>query len=231
MAREFTKNMFIMLLSIMVGAVIITYFVGDVVYQSSLKSLTTQHTVELETIEEMNINFTDHFLKSSALLDSAREDRALGNYYFDLAFLWYQSALSETNNSTMDLYKNRTIDNCTSAIPQYQYSHDNFETAKSYFSTTKNYTTYVKYWEILDLYIGLTGSGSNLAMLRHNASGYLRLLAENLTFVNGSAGYLDNMSELMDLFNETMGMYGEELEIYEGYEEEIDEYQFFDEIR
>ena len=220
-----------MLLSIMIGAVIITYFVGDVVYQSSIRSLTTQHTIELETIAEMNINFTDHFLKSSALLDSAREDRATGNYYFDLAFLWYQSALSEKNSSIMEVYKNRTIDNCTSAIPQYQYSHENFKIAKSYFNATKNYTTYVKYWEILDLYIGLTQSGSNLAMLRYNASGYLRLLAENLTFVNGSAGYMDNMSELMDLFNDTMEMYGEELEIYEGYEEEIDEYQFFDEIR
>jgi hypothetical protein len=146
MAREFTKNMFIMLLSIMIGAVIVTYFIGDVVYQSSLRSLTTQHSVELEAIEEMNINFTDHFLKSSALLDSAREDRATGNYYFDLAFLWYQSALSGKNSSMMELYKNRTIDNCTSAVPQYQYSHDNFEIAKSYFSATKNYTTYVKYW-------------------------------------------------------------------------------------
>ncbi|MCK5030429.1 MAG: hypothetical protein KAR64_03085, partial [Thermoplasmatales archaeon] len=60
-------------------------------------------------------------------------------------------------------------------------------------------------------------------MLRYNASKYLKHLTENITVINGSAA-LDNVSDLMDLFNGTMGMYGSELDIYEGYEEEIDEY-------
>lgn len=231
MAREFTKNMFVMLLSIMVGAIIVTYFVGDIVYQSNIRSLTTQHTVEIETIEGKNINFTDHFLKSSVLLDSAREDRAFGNYHFDLAFLWYQSALSERNSSLMELYKNRTIDNCTNAMPQYLNSHQNFESAKSSFNDTKPYTSYEKYLEILDLYVGLTGSGARLAMLRYNATMYLKQLAENLTMINGTAGYSENMSELMDLFNKTMEDYEDELETYEEYQEEIDEYEFFEETR
>jgi len=231
MAREFTKNMFVMLLSIMVGAIIVTYFVGDIVYQSNIRSLTTQHTVEIETIEGKNINFTDHFLKSSVLLDSAREDRAFGNYHFDLAFLWYQSALSERNSSLMELYKNRTIDNCTNAMPQYLNSHQNFESAKSSFNDTKPYTSYEKYLEILDLYVGLTGSGARLAMLRYNATMYLKQLAENLTMINGTAGYSENISELMDLFNKTIEDYEDELGTYEEYQEEIDEYEFFEETR
>ncbi|GAI56025.1 unnamed protein product, partial [marine sediment metagenome] len=36
MERLFTKNMFVMLLSIMIGAIIITYFVADIVYRSNI---------------------------------------------------------------------------------------------------------------------------------------------------------------------------------------------------
>lgn len=215
----------------MMGAIIITYFVADIVYRSNIETLTTQHTAEIETMEKMNINFTSHFLKSSVLLDSAREDRAIGNYHFDLAFLWYNSALSEKNSSTMELYKNRTIDNCTNAMPNYLNSHQNFKIAKSFFNDTKSYTSYPKYLEILDLYVELTGSGSRLAMLRYNASKYLKQLAENLTIINGTVTYLENVSESMDLFNETMDDYEEESETYDEYQDAIDEYEFFDEIR
>ena len=231
MAREFTKNMFVMLLSIMVGAVIITYFVGDIMYQSNIRSLATQHTVELESIEERNINFTDHFMKSSSLLDSAREDRAFGNYYFDLAFLWFNSALSETNSSIFEVYRNRSIDNCTEAMPNYLNSYNNFGQAKNSFNSTKNYTTYQKYWDIIDLYIGLTGSGARLSMLRYNASIYLEYLAENLTMKNGTVAYMDNVSDLLDMFNETMMLYDEELGLFEEFDDALDEYEFFDEIR
>ena len=64
MARELDRNMFIMLLSIMIAAIIITYFAADIVRRSEIEKLTT----EIETIEERNINFTDRFLKSSVLL-------------------------------------------------------------------------------------------------------------------------------------------------------------------
>jgi hypothetical protein len=215
----------------MIGAIIITYFVADIVYQSNIRTLKEAHTIEIETIEERNINFTDHFVKSSVVLDSAREDRASGNYHFDLAFLWYNSALSEKNSSIMELYKNRAIDNCTNAMPNYLNSNNNFEEAKDFFNDTKAYTSYDKYIEILDLYVNLTGSGAKLAMLRYNASVYLKYLAENLTLINGTVTYLENVSELMDLFNETLDAYDEELEVYEEYKDAIDEYEFFEEIR
>jgi len=224
MAREFTKNMFVMLFSIMIGAIIITYFVGDIIYRSDIETLTVQHTTEIESLEEMNINFTSHFLSSSVLLDKSREDRAFGDYHFDLAFLWYNSALSETNETIMDLYKARAIDNCTNAMPNYINSHLNFEEAQASFSDTKAYTTYPKYLEILDIYVNLTSSGARLTMLRYTASQYLKYMAENLS--------LDmNISALFELFNETMDIYDEELDIYEDYRDEIDEYEFFEEIR
>lgn len=231
MGREFTKNMFIMLLSIMVGAVIITYFAADIVNRSTIENLTIEHTAEIETITGKNINFTNNFLKSSVLLDLAREYRAFGNYNFDLAFLWYSSALAERNISTIELYTQRTIDNCTEAMPNYLNSHGNFLESKVSFENTKNYTNYDKYLEILDIYIGLTGSGARLTMLRYNASQYLLLLAENLTIEDGSVTYLTNMSDILGLFNETMMLYGMELAIFEEFQDLIDEYDFFEEIR
>lgn len=223
MARLFDRNMFIMLLTIMIGFITITYFIADVVNQSKIDDLTTAHFTEMESIEKMNINFTNNFLESSVLLDTAREYRAFGNYHFDLASLFFTSALSERNISIMESYKNITIDNCTKAMPKYNISGLNFKTASSFFDNTKKYTEYGGYLKLLDLYINLTESGAKLTMLRYNASKYLKYLTENITVINGSAA-LDNVSDLMDLFNETMGMYGSELITYEGYEEEIDEY-------
>jgi len=223
MARLFDKNMFIILMAIMIGFIIITYFVADIVNQSKIDTLTTAHVSEVEAIEEMNINFTNNFLESSVLLDSAREYRAFGNYHFDLASIFFNSALSEKNISMMELYKNRTIDNCTEAMPKYNISNLNFEAASSFFENTKKYTEYDGYLKLLDIYVNLTESGARLTMLRYNASKYLKYLAENITVVNGIVA-LDNVSDLMDLFNETIEMYGGESEIYDIIEEELDEY-------
>ncbi len=222
----FTKNMFIMLFSIMIGALVITYFVADIVHRSNIETLTIEHTAEIETIEGRNINFTDHFLSSSVLLDKSREDRAFGNYHFDLAFLWFRSALVEKNESEFDLFNERTIGNCTDAMENYLISHQNFNEAKMYFNDTKSYTTYPKYLEILDLYVNLTGSGARLTMLRYNASYYLRCMAENLSFENDT-----NISALYELFNETTLLYTQELEIYEEIQDDIDEYEFYEELR
>ena len=223
MAKLLDRNMFIMLLAIMIGFITITYFVADIVNQSKMNKLKTFHTTEMESIEKMNINFTNSFLESSVLLDTAREYRAFGNYHFDLASLFFTSALSEQNASIMESYKNITIDNCTKAMPKYSISSLNFKTASSFFDNTKKYTEYSGYLKLLDLYINLTESGARLTMLRYNASEHLKYLTENITVINGFAA-LDNVSGLMDLFNETMGMYGSELNTYEEYEEEIDEY-------
>lgn len=228
MVREFTKNMFIMLLAIMVGIIIITYFVADIANRSKIKTL--EETII--TVKGMNENFTSYFLKSSVVLDQAREDRAFGNYHFDLAFLWYQSAISEKNSSLMYLNKGRGIDNCTNALPNYYNSYLNFEEAKNFFIDTKAYSE-EKHLSILDLYVILTESGSRLAMLRYNASIYLMYLTENLTFdaTNNSVIYMENVTDLLGLFDITMQAYQKEQKIYDQIQEEIDEYEFFDEIR
>lgn len=233
MARIFDRNMFVMLLSILVGITMITYFVADIVNRSRIESLTAEYNVEITTIKGQNENFTSSFLKSSVVLDQAREDRAFGNYHFDLAFLWYNSALSEKNSSYFESYKSRGIDNCTNALPKYLYSHENFEESKSFFNSTKAYTEYTKYLDILDLYVQLTASGSRLTMLRYNASLYLMYLIENLTFnpENNSVSYLTNVTGLLDLFEGAMGAYEEELDEYEELQDEIDEYEFFEESR
>jgi len=223
MARLFDRNMFIILMAIMIGFITITYFVADIVNQSKIDTLTTAHVSEVEAIEEMNINFTNNFLESSVLLDSAREYRAFGNYHFELASIFFNSALSEKNISIMELYKNRTIYNCTEAMPKYNISNLNFKTASRFYDNTKKYTEYEGYLKLLDIYVNLTESGARLTILRYNASKYLKYLAENITVINGMVA-LDNVSDLMDLFNETLYMYGSESDIYDIYEEELDEY-------
>jgi len=233
MAREFTKSMFAMLVAIMMGVFIITYFVADIVNRSKIETLATEHDIEITTINEKNENFINCFFKASVVLDQAREDRAFGNYHFDLAFLWYNSALYEKNSSTLELYKTRGIDNCTESLPYYVNSYGNFEDARIYFKETISNTTYDRHITIIDLYINLTYSGSNLSMHRYNASLYLMYLTENLTFnfESNNVTYLSNVSELLTLFNMAIQSYNTELEKYNGYQQEIDEYEFFDEIR
>lgn len=233
MGREFDRNMFIMLLSIMVGVIIITYFVGDIVNQSTIETLNKEHKAKISNILGESENFTSMFLKSNVLLDKAREQRAEGNYNFDLAFLWYTSALNEKNETTMELYKSRGTDNCTNALPNYINSRYNFIEAQKFFQYTKSYTNYAKYITILDIYIGLTGSGSNLTMYRYDACIYLTYLTENLTFdpENNNVTFLENVSFIMMMFDFAMGAYEEEQDDYDEYQDEIDEYEFFDEIR
>jgi hypothetical protein len=223
MARVFDKNMLIMTTAVMVGVVVITYFVGDIVHQSQLTQLNTEHVSEIETIEERNINFTSSFLESSVLLDSAREDRAFGNYHFDLAHLFYISALSEDNETVFEDYQYRCISNCSSAMPMYETAHENFKMASSFYDTTKKFTDYENYIVLLSMYVNLSDSGARLTLLRYNASMYLMMLAENITFVNGSA-ILENVTALEDLFNSTMMMYAGEMGNYEEIQKEIDEY-------
>ena len=50
MAREFTKNMFVMLVAIMVGVFIITYFVADIINRSKIETLTTEHVAKIKTL-------------------------------------------------------------------------------------------------------------------------------------------------------------------------------------
>jgi len=234
MVRIFDRNMFIMLLSIMVGVVIITYFYADLQNRMRTEQLISEHTAEIKTIESKNINFTNGFIHSLGLLDIAREYRADGNYNFDLAMIWYTSALSELNSTKLDDYKTRTIENCDSAVVNYTYSYNNFVEARNRFDLTKDFVNYDVYLNILDLYMNLTDSGSRLVTLRINASNYLKNIVENLTIVDNTVSYMTNVTDLLDLFNATMAEYISEENVYSGIEDQIEkEYNIigFNEIR
>lgn len=222
-ARIFDRNMFIMMLSIMAGFIIITYFVADIMHNMQIEQLTSEHTSEIELIEENNIYFTTSFLESSVLLDSAREDRAFGNYHFDIARLFYTSALSETNESVMEEYKVLCDSNCSEALPKYHTAHLNFELATSFFDNTKKYTEYQSYLTLLSMYMNLSSSGARLTLLRYNATKYLKMLSENITFSDNGA-VLENMTALLDMFNETLAAYAMESGNYQDIQDLIDEY-------
>ena len=229
MPKEFNKNMFIMLLSIMVGAVIITYFYADIerrseidTYKEEIKTITS----EKEYITSQSKNFTDNFFKSLGSLDLSREYRSEGNTFFDLA----------ANINYPQKEYDRVIENCTEAMVQYIISYENFLDTKGYFNDTKAYTKAFSgvdaetYIGIINLYIDLSQSGANLCMLRYNASKYLIYIAENLSLYGESA----NITELFELYNITKDeLYFEELFIYNGIKEEIEnEYgKFFNPIR
>ena len=116
----------------------------------------------------------------------------------------------------------KTIENCTSAMESYIFSFDNFLNTASFFDTTKNYTSEVKYSSIIDLYIGLSESGASISMIRYNASRYLRSIAENLSMY----GEGTNVSNLLVLFNETNDLYDQEIGDYNDLIDEI-ENEFF----
>jgi hypothetical protein len=117
-------------------------------------------------------------------------------------------------------------------MPKYYYSHLNFKDSKEYFNQTIAFAS-EKYHEVLNLYVKLTTSGSKLTTLRYDASKYLMYLIENLTFdpINNNVTYLENVTELMVLFAGVMADYQGELGNYEDIQDEIDEYEFFEEIR
>jgi hypothetical protein len=222
MAREFTRNMFIMLVSIMVGVIIVTFFVGDIMNRSKIEILTEQHTIEISDINSRNENFTNYFLQGAVKLDSAREVREIANYYFDFALFWFNNALV---NQSKNLTK-QCIDNCTNAMQKYLGSHENFGKSKPYFMNARNYTNNSRYLEVLGYYIGFAGTGQNITMLRYNASDYLRRAAQNLSF-----GNMENVTLLMENFTVIEQAYQEAQQQYQEYRYQIDGYIFFSTIR
>jgi hypothetical protein len=220
MARLFDKNMFIMMVAIMVGIVIITFFIADIVNQSKIDVLTGEHVVEIDDINSRNENFTDYFLQGSVTIDSGREIREVGNYYYDFALFWYSTALADMTNTSIE----KCIENCLSAMAEYSTSYEKFGFSKPFFEDAKTYTD--RYDTILDHYIEFVQAGQTVTMLRYNASNYLRQIAENLTVEN-----MENMSMLMELFNETIALYGNALGAYEDIKDQIDGFIFFSEIR
>ncbi len=222
MSREFNRNMFIMLFAIMIGAIIITYFAADITRQTQIDELTESHVVEIAGINNKNENFTDNFLEGSLRMDSARETREVANYYFDFAFFWYNTALANTTNMTIQ----QCVENCTDAMNQYLTAYEKFGESKPSFKAAKNFTDKEKYIEVLGYYERLSDAGKNITILRYNMSSYLMKMAQNL-----SIGNMSNIVMLEELFNETMDLYGGALEEYEELKDQIDEYTFFEEDR
>jgi len=222
MAREFTKNMFIMLVSIMVGVIVITYFVADIINRSKIETLTVEHAGEIQDLNSRNENFTNYYLQGSITMDSAREIREVGNYHFDFALFWFNNALINISTSFIQ----RCIDNCTYAMLNYLSSYEKFGDSKPYFEKALGYTNKSKYIEALGYYINFSIAGQYITLLRYNASDYLRRAAENL-----SLGNMDNASFLMENFTLTEEMYMEGLEGYNDLKNQIDGFLFFDPIR
>ena len=222
MAREFTRSMFIMLVSIMVGVVIITYFIGDIINRSKIETITEQHVTEITDINSRNENFTNNFLQGSVKIDSAREVREIANYFFDFALFWFNNALANQSSNLTTL----CIENCTNAMEKYLDSYENFGNSKPYFINARSYTNNSRYLEILGYYIGFAGAGQNITILRYNASDYLRRAAENLSF-----GNMDVVAFLIENFTFVEQAYQEAVQKYQEYRYQIDGYIFFSTIR
>jgi hypothetical protein len=211
-----------MLAAIMIGVIIITYFIADIQRRTEIETLTIEHVGEIQDITYKTENFTDYFLQGVVKIDAAREIREIANYYFDFALFWYQTTLSTQVNTTID----QCIDNCTIAMVNYLDSNYRFSEAKPFFSTAQQYTSRDKYIEVLGYYVSFAGSGQTITMLRYNASRYLKYAAENL-----SIGNIENVTIFMELFNETETLYQGAVGEYTEQKGQIDEYLFFDEIR
>jgi len=233
MARLFDRNMFIMLFAIMIGVVIITFFIADLTNSSKITTLETEHAGEIKTINTQNENFISNFIRSTVELDKSREYRAEGNHNFSFALFWYQSALVEDNITKFNLAKTDGIENCINAMPLYMKSYDNFVLANGFFNNTKSNTTNSKYLEILDLYVNLTDSGSRLALLQYNATVLIKLLTENLIIdeQTGEIAYLENMTEILEELEDLLEEIDDLEEEYKYVQTIIDDYEFFDEIR
>lgn len=216
MVREFDRNMFVMLLAIMIGAVIITYFVADLQNKTRIETLEIEHAIEIEDIYSKTENFTDNFLQGSIMMGSAREVREVANYYFDLAAkIWYPQGQYE-----------KVIDNCTAAMDRYLTSYQKFGESKPYFIAAKTYTDNPSYIGVLGYYVDFAGSGENITLLRYNACKYLMYAAENL-----SLGQIENATFLMENFSMLEELYEEELLEYDMQKDLIDLYVFFEEDR
>ena len=202
MAREFNRNMFIMLISIMVGVIVITFFMADISRQSEVDELNKQHGIEVETITTekeaaiaLSENLTDNFFKSLGSLDFSREYRAKGDSYFDnAAVICYPLKQYE-----------EMMKNCSLAIVEYELAYKEFLDSSDYFEDTKEYAPEgSKYYSIINLYIELTLSGANVCKLRYNTTNYLSQIAENLSLY----GEAVNITDLLDLYNESVELYG-----------------------
>lgn len=222
MVRLFDRNMLAMMIAIMAGIIIITFFIADIVNQSEIDTITYDFQVEIMDVHSRNENFTNNFLQGSILMDSSREIREVGNYHFDFALFWYNTALTNISDDIITL----CISNCTDAMENYFSSYESFGKSSPYFEEAALLTDKENYLEVLGYYVSFAESGEYITLLRYNASRYLRQAAENL-----SLGNMENVSYLMENFSFVEGLYSEAVKDYEEKKDQIDGYLFFNEIR
>jgi len=222
MVRLFDRNMLAMMIAIMAGVIIITFFIADLVNQTEIDTITYDFQVEIMDVHSRNENFTNNFLQGSIIMDSSREIREVGNYHFDFALFWYNTALTNLSDETITL----CISNCTDAMENYFASYQSFGKSSPYFKEATLFTDKENYLEVLGYYVSFAESGENITLLRYNASQYLRRAAENL-----SLGNMENVSYLMENFSFVEGLYREAVKDYEEKKDQIDGYLFFNEIR
>lgn len=222
MVRLFDRKMLAITMAIMVGVIIITFFMADIVNQSEIDIITNDFQVEIMDVHSRNENFTNNFLQGSILMDSSREIREVGNYHFDFALFWYNTALLNMTGEKIPL----CISNCTNAMDNYLSSHESFGKSSPYFHEATLFTDKENYFEVLGYYVSFAESGEYITLLRYNASLYLRQAAENL-----SQGNMENVSLLMENYSFFEGLYREAVKNYVEKKNQIDGYLFFNEIR
>jgi len=212
-----------MMIAVMVGVIVITFFIADIVNQSKIDTITEGHGIEIDDINSRNENFTDNYLQGSILIDKARENTEAGNLHFVIAVFWYNNALlnasvrfnEEWINGTVNL-TTQCIENCSDAMVKYLDSYDHFGFAPPYFETAKTFTD--RYVNILRYYIDLADSGQKLSMLRYNMSKYLMYAAQNLSIddIENASYHMHNYSLLEILYDDYLLEYNEKKDVVDG---------------
>lgn len=223
MSLSYNRNNIIIIIALIIIFSLVTYFVSYSIHNSEIMNLNKLHLAELESLEEKNNNFNNIFLESLTLEDISTRDRILGNYYFDLALFLYNVTLEEIDEIKMNENKNKTVLNCDNAQSLFYISSQNYKSSSIFFNNSKKYTDNINYLKLIDLYIDSTKSGEKLSMYRYNTSILLRQLAENITYVDGSADQ-GNVTIILNLFYQNISNYNEELEIYEEIQDDIEEF-------
>jgi len=225
MPREFSRDMLIMLVAIMAGVVIITFFIADIQARNQVtEELTVEYNTRILYIEKQNINFSSAFLDALGGFDLAREFKADGDVQYSVARSFFSVSLFASNVTLFEYYINITIANCMKSFDNFKYSGLNFNDSIGNFNLTKIHTNYDVYLNLTDLYVNISESGYKLSRLKQNASEYLLKIAENLTFENLSSfpPYIEEfLSELERLEYEII----QEEEIYDWLRYLIDEYE------
>jgi hypothetical protein len=220
------KNLTLVIMTLIIIICLIFYFVLYNFHNSEIEYLNKLYLDEIQSMEEKNNNFNNVFLESLILEDSATRDRLLGNYHFDLAYIFYNETLNQNDEIKMNEYKNITNSNCEIAIKVYLISNQNYKISNTFFNKSKNYTENINYLTLIDIYINLTKSSEKLSLYRYNASILLKQLTENITYIDGSADQ-GNVTIILNLFYQNLTYYNEEIVIYEELLDDIEEFDLF----